>query len=41
MGFRNVSKSFKENNMKQAKLLLSKAKYFTTLLEKIKEIDIE
>jgi len=36
---RELSKAFSENNQNQAKVLLSKAKFFTTLLEKIKNKD--
>jgi len=36
---RELSKAFSENNQNQAKVLLSKAKFFTTLLAKIKDKD--
>ncbi|KAL4096765.1 hypothetical protein QTP88_021655 [Uroleucon formosanum] len=37
--YTELSKAFSENNQNQAKVLLSKAKFFTTLLEKIKDKD--
>lgn len=40
MLFREISKAFSNNNLNEAKILLSKAKYYSTLLEKIKEIDV-
>lgn len=38
--FRELSRAFSENDPNRAKVLLSKAKYFNTLLEKIKEINV-
>ncbi|VVC41581.1 Hypothetical protein CINCED_3A023264 [Cinara cedri] len=35
--YKELSEAFNENNLDQAKVLLSKAKYFSTLLENIKE----
>lgn len=38
--FRELSEAFSDNNLNQAKVLLSKAKYYSTLIEKIKDIDV-
>lgn len=38
--YRELSEAFRNNNLNQAKLLLSKAKYYSTLIEKIKDIDV-
>ncbi|CAH1738025.1 co-chaperone protein HscB homolog [Aphis gossypii] len=38
--YTELSKAFSENDKNQAKLLLSKAKFFSTLLEKIKDKDV-
>jgi len=39
--YKEISKAFNDNNLNEAKTLLSKAKYYSTLLEKIKEIDVQ